>query len=146
MVSNICKNENRPKRKRVSITFTEPSQTQQSFKDQSDINKMIEKFTQTGELPPGVGRDPVYQDVSQIPDFTTCQLKVKQAEEAFQALPAKLRAKFDNDPAKCLKWASDPNNFKSAQDLGLVATPETAKTVDPEALSDKKGLEKDTKK
>lgn len=138
-------NEIKTKSKRVSITFTQPSQTKQAFKDQTDINKIIERFTQTGELPP-VNQTPVYQDVSQIPDFATCQLKVKQAEEAFMSLPSDVRNHFGNNPDNLLKWASDPKNFKSASDLGLVGTPEPAKTVETEALSNKKELEKDAKK
>lgn len=140
-------NEEKPKlkRQRVSIVFTDPSETKQEFKQETDINYIIAKFTATGVLPERKSK-PLYADFSKVPDFRTYKQIVVEAEEAFMELPSELRAKFDNDPAKMMAWAADPRNTDKASDLGLVGTPEPVKTVDTEALSDKKEIEKDAKK
>jgi len=121
---STCKtNESKTKpRKSYAITFTQPSKTQQQYAESTDINFMVKRYIQTGEFPLAT-RPPVYADVSQIPDFNALQDKIIKAEEAFFSLPAELRNQFDNDPAKLLEWASLPHNQKSAQDIGLVASP-----------------------
>lgn len=111
------------KHKRVQLKFNQPSLTKQEYKQETDINFIINRFKQTGELPP-VTRPPLYADVSNIPDFHAMHEKVRLAQESFNALPADLRAKFHNDPHEMLEWAKDPKNYENAVNTGILQKPE----------------------
>lgn len=115
----LLENESKTIRKRVAITFTEPSKTKQEYKDSCDINKIIKRFMATGELP--IARsEPLYADVSQIPDFTTAMNKLMEAQELFDSYPAEVRNRFQNDPGMLFEWATRPENFKEAAQLGII--------------------------
>lgn len=109
----------------------EPTKTQQSAKDDCDINVIIERAKRGADVPSN-GREPVYGDFTQIPkDLRECLLEVKRAEEAFMTLDAKVRFRFDNDPAKLLDFMNDEANRKEAIELGLVKAPEAPPVPDP---------------
>ena len=97
----------------------EPSLTQQQFKDDSDINVMLEKFKVTGVMPQGV-RMPTYGDFTGISDYRTAVEAIHKAEVAFMELPANVRNRFDNDPQKFMEFFSKPENADEAKRLGLV--------------------------
>lgn len=97
----------------------QPSLTQQQFKDEVDINNIIERFVKTGELP-GDYQTPSYGDYTETPDFHTALSAVREAAENFMLLPAHLRARFNNDPQQLLEFVSEPSNEAEAVRLGLV--------------------------
>lgn len=105
------------------IVFDEPSLTQQQFKEECDINNIIARYETTGlltdPLHPGT-RQPMFGDFSNVMDYQAAQNIVVRANEAFEALPAKLRDRFDNDPALMLEFLQDENNREEAVKLGLV--------------------------
>lgn len=112
------------------------SKTHQSFKDQCDINRIMAKAAKTG-LIPSTQREPVYGDFASMPDFQEAQNIVLRSQQQFAALDAKVRAKFNNDPAKFLEWASDGSNAEEMATLGLLK-PEAVKRVqDAKAASQK---------
>lgn len=97
--------------------------TQQHFKDECDINIIVERFGLTGELPQ-VLQLPAYQDYEGIFDFQTAMNAVRAAEEGFMQLPAKLRARFQNQPQQLLEFLADDENRLEAEKLGLVNKPQ----------------------
>lgn len=101
----------------------DPGKTQQHFKDEVDINTIVERFGLTGELPQVV-QVPQYADYEGIFDFQTAMNAVRHAQEGFMELPAKLRARFDNDPQKLLTFLGDEENREEAIKLGLVNKPQ----------------------
>ena len=52
----------------AKFVFVRPSRTQQSFRDECDINNILRKFNVTGELPLG-SVQPQYGDFSGITDY-----------------------------------------------------------------------------
>lgn len=110
-------NEKQNKRKRVQITFTQPSLTKQEYKQETDINEIIRKYRATGELPVRSGA--IYADLSKITDYQDLRNTISEFEDYFDSLPSALRARFQNDPAMLVEWASDPRNYKEATQLGL---------------------------
>jgi phage internal scaffolding protein len=46
--------------------------------------------------------------------------KIKAADEAFMALPAKIRAKFDHDPNALLNYLQNEENRDEAIQIGLI--------------------------
>ena len=112
------------------ITFTEPSATLQSFKDDADINCIIARYENTGVLvDPSVpvSRIPSYGDFSDLPSYQEAQNVIVAANNAFYALSSKIRERFGNDPAafyqfvQSLKKGSD--DYVEAVRLGIVNEP-----------------------
>ncbi len=93
--------------------------TQQSLKDQCDINSIMSKYESTGTLSSLIMENPQYGDYSNVPAYQDALNLVMKAEEQFSSLSAKLRHRFDNDPAKFLAFVDDPNNKQEMHELGL---------------------------
>jgi phage internal scaffolding protein len=111
----------------AKFVFTRPSRTQQSFRDECDINNILRQFNVTGQLPVG-SVQPQYGDFSGITDYQSALNAVMAAQDSFLALPAKVRARFDNDPALFVEFASDEANKDERKALGLLSQ-ETAQAV-----------------
>lgn len=80
-----------------------PSAVRQEFKDEADINNVILRFAGTGELPPRLNaREPEYLDVSEVPSLQEAMATAARARDAFDALPARVRAAVDFDPARLI--------------------------------------------
>lgn len=95
---------------------------QQQFKEECDINNIMEKFGMTGLIPQNP-LEPQYGDFSGVYDYHTALNAISSAVEQFDALPATLRARFDNNPANLIDFMENPDNRSEAEKLGLVATP-----------------------
>lgn len=106
----------------------DPSLAQQSFKDDADINVMLEKFKVTGVMPQGVVM-PTYGDFDGVSDYRTAVDALKKASDAFMDMPANVRKRFDNDPQKFLEFCADEKNRDEAIRLGLV--PKPVEAVEP---------------
>jgi len=112
--------------------FFDPAEkrTKQSEAPACDINVLVRQHIQKGELPPPTGQE-LYGDFSTVDDFLGAQLRVAQAEEAFDRLPSRVRSRFRNDPAELIAFARDPENLQEAIELGLVDKPETPPETPP---------------
>jgi len=85
------------------------SLTQQGFKAQTDVNRIIRLRQETGIDP--------YQDRLEQKNYGFATSKsyfeaacaVKAAETAFQALPARVRAEFDNNPGLWIESIDRPS-------------------------------------
>lgn len=97
----------------------DPSLAQQQFKDDVDINVLLERFQVTGVMPQGVVM-PSYGDFSAVMDFRSAQEALRRAKDSFMELPAKLRARFENDPQQLMDFLADEKNREEAERLGLV--------------------------
>lgn len=113
----ITKRENG--RLRVQTNNINPSRTVHAPKDQHDINVIMAKYKKTGQLPNVVTRSGVYADMTEMPSYQEALQTVIEANNAFDMLPARVRAKFDNNPQKLMDWLSKPENTKEAIELGL---------------------------
>lgn len=96
-----------------------PGRTRQSEAKACDINNIISRYKKTGVLPPA-SRQGLFMDVSQVGDYREAVTRVNMAQTAFMQLPAKVRSKFDNDPALFLDFCSDPGNREEMVELGLI--------------------------
>mgnify|MGYP002599037608 CR=1 FL=1 len=102
------------------ITFDEPSLTQQHFKDECDVNNILRKYESTGLVTHVANGTPSYGDFSSVLEFQQAQNILIEAQDAFDALPASLRKRFDNDPAVMLEFIENPDNREEAEKLGLL--------------------------
>lgn len=97
----------------------DPSRAKQEFAEEADINTIVKRFNLTGQLPENV-RMPTYGDFEGIFDFHSAMNAIAQANEAFDAMPAAVRARFHNNPAEFVDFCSDEKNREEATRLGLV--------------------------
>lgn len=100
-------------------TEDNPGRTIQSDVDGCDINLMMETFQKTGEIPQTV-QLPAYGDFSNAVDYMDAAALKLEADNLFNALPAKIRSKFQNNPAELLAFMEDENNIEEATKLGLI--------------------------
>lgn len=105
--------------KRVYTVNEEPSKTDQSFKDEVNVNNIISKFNKTGQISHLAKKQGMYADLSTIEDLHTSLTQVVQAQEAFDSLPAELRRRFGNSPVEMVNFLQDPANDQEAVKLGL---------------------------
>lgn len=91
--------------------------TKQHFTDDCNIDKILEKFSRTGQLPDQKPKQ--YGDFSNVPDYQTALQTVIKAQDQFYSLDAKVRQKFNNDPEAFLEFASNSENMDEMVKLGL---------------------------
>lgn len=107
------------KKPRVSIEFASEGMTKQSFKDECDVNRIVARFQATGELPNLNNIPPQYLDCTTM-DFQVHQNFIAEAHTMFHELPAKIRDRFENDPAEFFDFCSQDKNRPELAEMGLL--------------------------
>lgn len=107
------------------------SLTQQNFMAECDYNLILANWERTSQLNHVNPGSPVYLDVSQPIDYQSALNTVMDAEEAFMSVPARIRARFNNDPAEYVAFCLDPANRSEALELGLVEASSGDRGNDP---------------
>lgn len=93
--------------------------TQQQFKDDCDINIILDRIARTGDFPQDSGGQ--YGDFTDMAsDYHAVMNCIIEAKEEFNALPFDLRKRFDFSSEKLVAFLEDVKNLQEAQDLGLV--------------------------
>lgn len=111
----------------------DPGYTQQEFKEEVDINRIMKKALLGAEFPADV-KVGSYGDFYDAPTFQQAMEIQSQAREQFEALPAQVRERFANDPAKFLAWVHDPKTtLEEANELGLLKEEASARLAAEEA-------------
>lgn len=90
--------------------------TVQSFKDSTDINKIVARFQKTGALSHLQKYGGEYGDLADF-DYQTELLRVARAKEIFDELPGEVKREFGNDPSAFFKYAADPKNVNELATL-----------------------------
>jgi hypothetical protein len=101
----------------------EPSMTKQSFKDSTDINKIIHKVAKGEAISHLAKHGAVYGDFSDIQDLLDAQQKLNRGMEIFEELPGEVKREFNQNPAEFFAYVNDPANVEQLGDLipGLAA-------------------------
>ncbi len=94
--------------KQVQPKYTD-GRTKQSFKDETDINKIMQRAQKTGTISHLAKYQGVYGDFAEF-DFNEQQIKLAQGREVFDALPSELRKEFNQSPADFFEYVNDPAN------------------------------------
>lgn len=104
------------------------SLTKQEFVDEADINNIMARYRVTGLLPQ-LQDEAIFGDFANMPDYEQALQMVVAADEAFEALPSDVRAKFDNDPAKFVAFCDEAGHDAELIEMGLTS-PKTVSDVD----------------
>lgn len=110
---------------------TPPSMTKQEFRKESDINNIIKSYSPQAmrnliAQAAAAGR---YEDLPDTYDFQESLHLVEQARAAFMTLPAHVRDRFGQDPARFLAFTSDVNNRQEMANLGLIKQAESSAPI-----------------
>lgn len=109
----------------ISLTVQDP-------KDDCDINRIMSRYVQSG-VAPQVTRVPIQGDFTEIVDYRTALEAVQGAQQAFQSLDGKVRARFGHDPARFHDFCLDPANLPELRKLGLAVPAPEAPPPSPPA-------------
>lgn len=119
----------RPRRvPRLGFVCEGDSRAKQSFRDECDINLIMRKFQKTGVIEHVKQHGAKYGNFLAAPaSYHEAANLVKQAEQMFLTIPAKVRKAFGNDPGEllaCVEAArnGDADQFDRLAKLGLLKT------------------------
>jgi len=107
------------------IVFTEPSMTDQSQFQESDINYIVRKYAdgRTGITTLDLGADAgvlQYGDTLLPGDYETALDLINAVNEEFYELPSQIRAEFNHNPKELINALADPRQKVRLQALGLL--------------------------
>lgn len=106
------------RRRRVGI-HTGEGLTEQSHKDECDINCILRDYQRTGLLKHAKDHQGRYDDIT-VQDFQEAMNTVTQAQQMFSELPSSIRKKFHQDPSLFLEYVHDKNNLTEMQRMGIL--------------------------
>jgi hypothetical protein len=109
----------------LSPVYERPGRTKQSFKDSTDVNKILDKASRLGGISHVQKYDKaIYGEFDQEFDLLTARERIMAADKIFMELPAEVRSEFGNDSLAFVKFAGDPaNNDKLEQLIPAIAEP-----------------------
>lgn len=116
-------------RRRVVLECKDATRTQQSQKEDADINVIVRRFGVTGQLPLRLDRLNLGAFTG-IFDYQTAMNALVAADRAFASVPSDVRKRFGNDPQEFMKFCSDPENLPEMRKLKL-APPEVVVVESP---------------
>ena len=94
----------------------DPPRQKQSFKDQCDINRIMDKAAQTGTLSHINQYEQQYGDFADF-DYEDSMNRIAEANSMFYDLPAETRNEFGNKPSAFLAFVNDPANKPRLREL-----------------------------
>lgn len=106
-----------------ALTCNDKSLTQQQFKEETDINFILERYRASQQIPP-MALPEHYFDLSERPSYHEIQTALADANAKFYLLDPKIRAEHLNSPAR---WAdqviaaTETGNLAELRKLGLDA-------------------------
>lgn len=135
-------------REAVTWATKYPARTKQEFCDECDINNIMRKYEKTGLISHTANGVARYGDFTNADDYLSATNQVLEAQATFDALPARVRDRMENNPANLIAFLGDENNLDEAVQLGLVVLhptpppePAPAPTPPPEPPSGVQGGE-----
>lgn len=108
------------KHERVSFDSGDVQMTKQSHKAECDIHTILKQYQRTGIITHVAAARPRFEDLPDAGDFQDALETLRIAEDAFAALPSKVRAHFDNDPERFLAAFSDRAQEAQLREFGLL--------------------------
>jgi phage internal scaffolding protein len=122
---------------KTGLVCLDDSLTQQQFKEEADINTIVNRFLKTGVLPTP-NTFPQYVDFEGVFDYQSAMNLVRAADESFMRMDAKVRSRFNNSPQEFLEFFANPENAQEAIRLGLaIPHPSAVTQVTEEATPSK---------
>lgn len=93
--------------------------TEQHHKKECDVNAIISKYDKTGLIMHVQTMEAKYGDVSGA-DFRAAQDLFLRAQSMFDAMPAEIKKRFNQNAGQFLEFMENPDNREEAIELGLI--------------------------
>ena len=119
-------------RRRLSKDCSEGDRTHQEFKEECDINTIMQRFSDTGLLTHVARFQGKYGDFGSGQEFHDHMNVATSAQEMFMTLPAELRDLFDNDVGAFLTWTESATE-EEMREVGLLPAQRPAEEPPPPA-------------
>lgn len=123
-------------RPRVQTVFEDESLTVQSDGELTDLNRMMERYKNTGLLDALNKTEAQFMDCTQFSDYADLMRNVKEAEAEFMKLPSKVREIFDHDVVVWLDSAHDKEKRDALVQAGYLKMPEVAPAEAPPGVEE----------
>lgn len=107
---------------RVTTDPVGVSRTKQSQLKECDINLIMKKYQKTGIINHFNKHGAMYGEYAPL-DLISAYETLERTNEMFLDLPAKVRARFKNQPEAFLEFVQDPKNKEEMYELGLARRP-----------------------
>lgn len=91
--------------------------TKQSFKDDTDINKLLARAARGDSISHLAKHGAMYGDFSDIDDLLTANARLEKGTEIFNSLPGEIRREFKNSPSNFFNYVNDPQNSERLGEL-----------------------------
>lgn len=95
----------------------EDGRTKQSFKDSTDINKLLAKAARGESISHLAKHGAVYSDFSDIDDLLHAHSRLQKGREIFDDLPGEIKREFNQDAGAFFKFVNDPQNQDKLSDV-----------------------------
>jgi len=117
---------------KVEFISTEPSLTRQAFREECQINSILDRYQKTGIVEHVNTHSPQYGDISAL-DFKEAQDTLAKARTMFEELPSAAREHFHHDPQEFLEYVNEVDDVKLnlLADLGLTKPGRRPKSAPP---------------
>lgn len=119
------------------------SRTKQQFKDECDINRIVQMYPDINseeyerKVSGVLAMNPdLYGEYDSSMDYTQAVEIVDRAREQFESLPSVLRERFAHDPFQFLDYVNDSKNLEEATNLGLFKKVLPSTNISSEVPSD----------
>jgi phage internal scaffolding protein len=96
------------------------TKTDQSFKEECDINTLINRFGLGMDMPTNFAIPQSGDFTEIVTDYQTAMNLLVEAQEEFMRLPAMVRDRFENNPAELIGFLENPDNAEEALKIGLL--------------------------
>ncbi len=105
--------------RRPKLICPDDGRTKQAEAHECNINTIVNKWLK-GQQPEPSQLEAFYGDFATVGDYLTATISLIHAQEEFAGLSAEIRSRFQNDPAKLLKFLDDESNRPEAEALGII--------------------------
>lgn len=103
--------------------YENDGRTKQTFKDETDINKIIRKAQKAGTVSHLIKHGAHYGDYADVPTLLEAHERISAGQAIFDELPSELRQEFGGSQFEFFKFVNDPANVDRLQEVlpGLAA-------------------------
>ncbi|QCQ85100.1 internal scaffolding protein [Blackfly microvirus SF02] len=92
---------------------------QQHMAAECDVNTIMKRYENSGVLTHVQSQAAEFGDFYDVTDFKTGTERLMATQALFMELPASIRDRFNNDPAKFIDYATDEKNLEELRKMGL---------------------------
>ncbi len=101
---------------KIEVRKFDKGLTKQTFRDETDINKILQKFQVSGVVSHLNKFEGMYGEFADF-DFLNANLMLNKGADIFAALPSEVRREFDQDPSKFFAFVNDVENKDKLNEL-----------------------------